>query len=140
MREGRRGQCRRLRRMSENASPAAAAPHEPPVALRVSVYRYFFYGWLFRDADHGSGLERATALRHNRDQARWLPLYMLRWCVSGVLLAVVEQGAERTLNSPVVAAALLVALVFVVLYLLITVICWLFLQIDRQSRRSRWRD
>lgn len=52
------------------------------------VYRYLFFSWLFRRIDIGSDLERAAAIRHNREQARWLPTYMLRWMwVSLVLYA-----------------------------------------------------
>jgi len=47
------------------------------------LHRYFLYGWLFRDACQGNWLERFASLRHNREQARWLPTYMLRWLVTG---------------------------------------------------------
>jgi uncharacterized membrane protein len=50
------------------------------------LYRYWFFGWLFRDAQRGTALQRAAALRHNREQARWLPTYMLRWAVLGLVL------------------------------------------------------
>ncbi len=43
------------------------------------LYRYFFFGWLFRDVNRGNLLERAAAWRHNRQQARWLPTYLRRW-------------------------------------------------------------
>ena len=36
------------------------------------LYRYFFFGWLFKDVNRGNLLERAAAWRHNREQARWL--------------------------------------------------------------------
>lgn len=44
-----------------------------------TVYRYFFFGWLFRDAGRGSPTERRAAWRHNLTQARWLPTYLRRW-------------------------------------------------------------
>ena len=50
------------------------------------LYRYFFFGWLFRDVNRGSLLERAAAWRHNQAQARWLPTYMRRWFWVGVVL------------------------------------------------------
>jgi len=43
------------------------------------LYRYFFFGWMFRDMQRGSKYERATAWQHNLQQARWLPYYMRRW-------------------------------------------------------------
>ena len=45
----------------------------------TSLYRYFFFDWLFKDVHQSTGLERALAVHHNRRQARWLPCYMLRW-------------------------------------------------------------
>lgn len=51
--------------------------------FRITLYRYFFFGWLFRDMTRGSLLERAAAWRHNQGCARWLPTYMRRWAVLG---------------------------------------------------------
>ena len=57
-------------------------------------YRYWFFGWLFRDASRGTALEREAALRHNRERAKWLPTYMRRW----ILLAVILYGTGGTLE------------------------------------------
>jgi hypothetical protein len=57
-------------------------------------YRYFFFGWLFRDAGRGSPAERRAAWRHNLAQARWLPTYLRRWLTLSVLLFSVGVGAE----------------------------------------------
>jgi hypothetical protein len=43
------------------------------------LYRYFFFGWLFKDVGKGDVFQRAAAVRHNREQARWLPTYLMRW-------------------------------------------------------------
>lgn len=48
------------------------------------LYRYWFYGWLFRDVNRGTVFERAAAARHNRDLSRWLPTYLRRWTVLGL--------------------------------------------------------
>lgn len=104
------------------------------LSLREGVYRYFFFGWLFRDADSGSSVERAIALRHNRDQAKWLLVYMLRWVVGGAVILALETLSEHVTSQPVLSAALAVALVFVVLFLLITAICWAFLHCGSGSR------
>ena len=114
--------------MFNTPSSAGDEACDASVPRRGSVYRYFFYGWLFRDAYCGSSLERATALRHNRDQAKWLPVYMMRWGVGGAVLMVLEVACERALGSPVLSAVLAVALVLVVLHLLITGVCWVFLR------------
>ena len=43
------------------------------------LYRYFFFGWMFRDVTRGNLLERSAAWRHNQSQAHWLLTYMRRW-------------------------------------------------------------
>jgi len=58
----------------------------PSVSFGSLLYRYWFFGWLFRDACRGNALERDAALRHNSDRARWLPTYMRRWSILAVLL------------------------------------------------------
>ena len=50
------------------------------------LYRYWFFGWLFRDASRGNALERDAALRYNLERARWLPTYIRRWTVLGLLM------------------------------------------------------
>jgi len=119
-------------RMNERISLVADGAVAKPASLRTSLYRYFFYGWLFRDADRGTGLEQAIALRHNRAQAKWLPIYLLRWAVGAVVLLTLELVLERALGSPMLSAALAVAVVFAVMYLLVTTICWAFLHERRQ--------
>jgi hypothetical protein len=116
--------------------PSAVSNHPlaDEIGLGVRVYRYFFYAWLFRDADSGSSLERSAALRHNLAQARWLPTYLLRWAVGGVVILLFEQLSERLLGTSVVSAFFAVMLVFVVLFQLVTVVCWAFLRLSRQSR------
>ena len=120
--------------MAKTRSPAFGGMPDRPVSLREGIYRYFFFGWLFRDADSGSDAERAIALRHNRDQAKWLPVYMRRWVVGGAVILAFETLSEHVTSKPVLSAALAVALVFVVLFLLITAICWTFLHGGRWSR------
>jgi hypothetical protein len=64
------------------------------------LYRYFFFGWLFKDVNRGNVIERAAAWRHNRDQARWLPTYMRRWLWCGLLFYGLGSVAEWLLRSP----------------------------------------
>ena len=66
------------------------------------LYRYWFFGWLFQDASRGGLVERAAALRHNRENAVWLPLYMRRWaklCVFLYLLGFALELAGFTIAS-----------------------------------------
>lgn len=50
--------------------------------------------WHWYDADSESGAERELALRHNREQAKWLPGYMLRWAVGGAVMLALETLSE----------------------------------------------
>lgn len=73
-------------------------------SLSATLLRYFFFGWLFRDASRGNLLERTAAWRHNQRQARWLSCYLRRWLTLGLLLTgtglLVELGfAEPFLSS-----------------------------------------
>ena len=77
-----------------SVSTAAPAP-----AFRTLLYRYFFFGWLFRDVNRGNLLERAAAWRHNRSQAHWLLVYMKRWLVCGALLYALGLLVEFVLGS-----------------------------------------
>ncbi len=71
------------------------------LAFRTLLYRYFFFGWLFRDASRGTLLERAAAWRHNQAQARWLPTYMRRWLWCGVLMYGIGGFVELVLGAPI---------------------------------------
>jgi hypothetical protein len=65
------------------------------------MYRYFFYGWLFQDACRGDRLQRNAAIMHNREQAKWLPMYMRRsWVLTAILFGV-GWFVELSLGSPV---------------------------------------
>lgn len=67
------------------------------------LYRYFFFGWLFKDVNRGSVWERAAAWRHNREQARWLPTYMRRWASCGLFFFALGGITEWGLNAPFVS-------------------------------------
>ncbi|HSW07463.1 hypothetical protein [Aquabacterium sp.] len=71
--------------------------------FRTLLYRYLCFGWLFQDMRlHGSLFEHAAARRHNQEQSRWLPLYMLRYAVLGAGLVALGAAAESL--SPVLSA------------------------------------
>ena len=49
--------------MSDAGTADTSAASRGPASLSASIGRYFFYGWLFRDASAGTELERAAAPR-----------------------------------------------------------------------------
>ena len=71
---------------------------EPP--LPPLIYRYFFFGWLFKDVHQGNVLERAAALRYNRAHAHWLLIYMRRWLWCGLMLYGLGGVFEWVLHQP----------------------------------------
>lgn len=68
------------------------------------LYRYFFFGWLFKDASRGNVLERMAAWRHNQAQARWLPTYMRRWLWCGAVFYGAGHLVELLFNAPGLSA------------------------------------
>jgi hypothetical protein len=68
-------------------------------AFCTLLYRYFFFDWLFKDVGSGNLFERAAAVRHNREQARWLPVYVLRWLWWGLAFYALGSVAELLLEA-----------------------------------------
>jgi hypothetical protein len=71
--------------------------------IRTLQYRYFFFGWLYKDATRGNLFERAAALRYNREHAHWLLTYMLRWMWCGLIFYGLGGFMELVLDSPVLS-------------------------------------
>lgn len=67
------------------------------------LYRYFFFAWLFRDVSRGNAFERAAAMRYNREQARWLPVYLLRWMWWGLGFYAAGEFAALAMQAPTLA-------------------------------------
>jgi predicted metal-binding membrane protein len=72
------------------------------------LYRYFFFGWLFKDVSRGNQFERMAAWRHNQERAHWLPTYMRRWLVFGLLFYGLGAFVETVLASPMASSFLYV--------------------------------
>lgn len=70
------------------------------LAFRTLLYRYFFFGWLFKDVSRGNVFERSAALRYNREHAHWLLTYMRRWLSCGLLLYGLGGLFEWVLQAP----------------------------------------
>jgi hypothetical protein len=72
--------------------------------LSTLLYRYFFFGWLFKEVgDATDPFQRAAIVRHNHRQAAWLPTYMLRWLWASLLLYGLAGAIELLFESPVMA-------------------------------------
>jgi hypothetical protein len=76
----------------------------PDLPFSTLLYRYFFFGWLFRDASVGSFLERAAALQFNRERRIYLPTYLRRWLGLFVLSYALGILAESSLAAGIAAA------------------------------------
>lgn len=102
------------------------SPRPEDLAFRTLLYRYFFFAWLFKDVRRGKLLERAAAWRYNVEQARWLPTYMRRYIVCGLLLGALGDMVEPL--GPLVAACFFVPGVFMVPMTAVAFIGWLWLR------------
>ena len=92
--------------------------------FRTLLYRYFFFGWLFRDVNLGSALERSAAWRHNQAQAPWLLTYMRRWFVLGALLYLSGLLVEHAFAATWLSSLLYTPWVLCVSFNTTTFIAW----------------
>jgi hypothetical protein len=102
-------------------------------AFSTQLYRYLFYGWLFRDASPGNTWERAAAWRYNRAQSRWLPTYMRRWAIGGALLLGIAVVFEYVLSWRIPSAFFYVLSSLVVPFNAVTATCWGCLHFDLRA-------
>ena len=115
----------RLRQIQCPPSSLAQGANVNDLPFSTLLYRYFFFGWLFRDAAAGTLLERAAIQRHNRQQARWLPVYVLRWLWLGLLLYAVAGVLDLLLAAPVMAMFFYAASAMSVSFTVTIVVAWL---------------
>jgi hypothetical protein len=92
------------------------------------VYRYWFWGWLFRDASQGDLMRRAAAWRHNLGQRIHLPVYMRRWLAVGGATFAVALAIEVGLDARACAAIFYVGSVLAAVVELVASVAWLFLR------------
>lgn len=95
------------------------------------LYRYWFWGWLFRDASQGDLVRRAAAWRHNLAQRMHLPVYMRRWLGMLAATLVVALALEAALDARAVSAAFYVTSVLAAVVETVAGIAWLFLRPQR---------
>lgn len=74
------------------------------LSFKTLLYRYFFFGWLFRDVNKGDMYERSNAWRHNLQQARWLATYLRRWLLVGAITYGLGEFCESLLQAPLLSA------------------------------------
>lgn len=98
--------------------------HEPLWSL---LYRYWFWGWLFRDVNEGDLVRRASSWRHNVAMRACLPTYMWRWLVCTAATATVAQGVEASTAAAVVPAIFYTSSVIAVLVFGVALTIWMFL-------------
>ncbi|HEX4883003.1 MAG TPA: hypothetical protein VFX05_02615 [Casimicrobiaceae bacterium] len=103
----------------------AGTPAEP---LWQLLYRYWFWGWLFRDASQGDLMRRAAAWRHNIAQRIHMPVYMRRWLGMMALTFAVALAMETALDARAFAAVFYVASVLAATVDVVASIAWLFLR------------
>ena len=99
------------------------------MTFRQILYRYFFFTWLFKDASRGNPFERLAAWRHNQAQARWLPTYMRRWLVFGLIFYGLGAFVETALASPMLSSMLYVPSVLSVPVNAVLVAAWAGLKV-----------
>ncbi len=99
-----------------------------PSSLLSLLYRYWFFGWLFRDVNRGSVIERAAAWRHNQDCARWLPTYLRRWMVFGSTTYVLGLAVDSIL-PPLLQLLIYVPVAVSIPIWVVTLVAWLGLKI-----------
>ncbi len=109
--------------MSDDTLPTT---RQTSPALRTLLYRYFFFAWLFKDTARGTLYERAAAWRHNVEQARWLPTYMRRYLVCGLVL--VALGGMLEPLAPLLAVWFFVPGVVTVPMTAVVLVGWLWLR------------
>ena len=119
--------------MSALPTPELRVVHVEAESAWSHFHRYFFYSWLFSDADSGSVWERSAARRRNREQAKWRPTYLLRWAIVGGVLVTLEQFSEQLSRSSALTAALAVSIILVATFCLVTAVCWAFLRGSRHT-------
>lgn len=91
------------------------------------LYRYWFWGWLFRDVNQGDLLGRSAAWRHNVAMRGCLPVYMARWLTCTAIAAACAHALEVALASPFLPAMFYSAAIVAVVICAIAFTIWMFL-------------
>lgn len=109
--------------------PAIPPQGLPAPAFGQLLYRYLFFGWLFKDVSRGNLFERAAAWQHNRQCARWLLTYIRRWLVLGALFFALGLLTEVVMATPALSAFFYVPSVLTVPYHVVAGAAWVGLKV-----------
>ncbi len=118
---------------SRSAKAAAADGHAPPAELGDVAARYFFFGWLFRNAGAADPWVSSAALAFNIRQRHHLPVYMLRWAVIFAVSMALGTQLEHLAQGDLACVAYVVG-VFALCYLFVAVAIFLGLEIAAHRR------
>lgn len=91
------------------------------------LYRYWFWGWLFRDVNEGDLLRRAASWRHNVGVRNCLPVYMRRWLTLTAATALAAQATEPVATTAIVPAIFYTSAVVAIVIFLVAAVAWMFL-------------
>ena len=91
------------------------------------LYRYWFWGWLFRDVNEGDLVRCASAWRHNVALRSCLRTYMWRWLGCTIATACVAQGVEAATPAAIYPAIFYTSSVLAIIVFGIAVTVWMFL-------------
>ncbi|MFP5391433.1 MAG: hypothetical protein ACLGI6_07805 [Gammaproteobacteria bacterium] len=106
-------------------TPQAGAAELPFTTL---LYRFFFFGWLFRDTSAARNLyERHAALQHNRRMCKYFPTYLRRWSFVTAFDFCLGFLAERALQASVLSAWFFTCSCVTLTGMVVMSVAWVFL-------------
>ena len=100
---------------------------QPPSFAQL-LYRYWFYDWLFVDMNRGNLFERTAARRHNQARSVWLPVYLRRWTLLGLMSFALGWGLEPH-APPLLALSCFLPCVLTVPVNAVTLAAWIGLRV-----------
>ena len=107
------------------ADPHSCGTYDEP--LWSLLYRYWFWGWLFRDVNQGDVLRRAASWRHNVAVRGCLTVYMRRWLTLTAAAALAAQAIELVAATAVVPAIFYTSAIVAIVIFAIAAVAWMFL-------------
>ena len=91
--------------MHDPSDPARSDAALAPMPFTTLLYRFMFFGWLFRDTSAARNLyERHAALQHNRRMCMYFPTYLRRWSFFTAFDFGLGVLFERALQASVLSA------------------------------------
>lgn len=89
--------------------------------------KYFFYGWLFKDVTQAKNLfQYNAAVTHNKENAKWLPVYIQRWGFLMFFFFGSGYFLEKTSIFFLIGTAYVLA-ICAFMFIIVTFVIWQFL-------------